>query len=85
MRDDKLEAELRPIISDQQTQIRRVERARLGDASAALEILRGKMNESSYVICHGKSMLLVSVFGRQDYATLRALLDPIAKTFVGAR
>ena len=30
-RDDKLEAELRPIISDPQTQIRRVERARLAE------------------------------------------------------
>jgi len=84
-RDDKLEAELRPIFSDQQIQIRRVGRARLGDASASLEIVRGKLNEASYVICHGKSLIQVSVLGRQDYATLRVLLDEVAKTFVGAR
>jgi len=84
-RDDKLQAELRPILADRPVEVRRVERARLGDASAFLELVMGKLNEASYVICHGKSLIQVSVFGPQDHATLRVLLDQVAKTFVGAR
>lgn len=84
-RDDNIESEIRLIFSDQPMDLKRAARGTLGRASAAIDVTQDGLNEAAYLVCDGKSLVQLSVFGTQPHAELRVVLDRVAKTYVGSR
>jgi hypothetical protein len=80
--DDSIETEIRSV-AGQPLDLRRAERAQLGDASAFLEVVQDGILENAYLICDGRSAIRVSVFG--DAEALRDVLDEVAATLAGGR
>ncbi|MBA3538702.1 MAG: hypothetical protein H0T79_03675, partial [Deltaproteobacteria bacterium] len=65
-------------------EVRTATRVKLGDAAAYVEVEQEGRKMAVFLVCHDASFVQLSVFGTRPHSELRAVLEPIAKSFVGA-
>jgi len=80
----ELAERLKTVYSNSQYPLQNIERGKFGDVSAYAQAATEDRKVALYFMCAGKTVVQLSVVGDKPIAQLRALLDEVAKSLVGA-